>query len=78
MLMSSCTLPTARRRKLGESSLDCVEATDDGCRERADVANVDPHDIAVAEAERRGRHETGPRRQDHAVGVDIGVQETAD
>src|SRR5580692_4582663 len=61
----------------GECGLDCVEAADDGCRERADLADVDPHDIAMLETERRGRHETGPRRQDHAVWVDIGMQEAA-
>src|SRR6202042_1625324 len=66
-----------RGASLGQRGLDRVEAAHHAVGERADLADVDPDDVVVLQAERGGGYEAGSGGQDHAVRVDVGVQEPA-
>src|SRR5690349_18061525 len=54
-----------------------IQAADDVGSQRADTRHGYRDDVAVRQAERRGRHQAGTGRQHYAVGMDVGSHQVA-
>src|SRR5690348_1553345 len=65
-------------RSRSEGLAHAVQAADDAGGQRADAGHGHRDDVAVRQAERRGRHQAGPGGQHDAVGVDVGAHQVAD